>query len=627
MSSPGVAHRENNGVVPPMASNGTDGHGRSVEIWLTAADNCLLAERAEAKGQSIEGYIRDQALGDRILRPSGRSSEVAVLEAQVQELRAKSAQLAVRNAEIEHRLNATTTELEALRRANNAESAERQERIKTLTEHLDLADRHVASTRSRLDQLTAESSRRIANLEGRLRERETEFVAETKRLKDALSTETGKLQKRIAELEDANQRLAEEARLATSAAARQRHALEGRVSSLLNDIELLKTTDAEAIADRDRLITSLRQELEKTKSVAATETAALRQKIADVEAAHQRDLQQNAKLIDGLKATVSALERDLQLAQDAAAAERQRLEAALADERDRARHQINARDEQRRKIEARAEAAEKQAVGATKKVTMEIDRANQLEIRLNAERTARNDEIEALTERMDALAAEREAYQNSANLIIDELRLRLAEAIGDDGATNAVATARDRRDALLDELQTLRAKVAEIEAAPAASSRAENAEEGAENAADPHIAEVLAYARTLEEQIAELRSRLDQPAEPIVAETRHHDDGALSSLRRLLGAKAAITRTPLTNKAWANGSRSRSADAAGSPQQASIRDVAAELKRGWDTVKALEMQYMSAQTERAAAVLHGLQAGAKPIAREQTAAPALERRS
>jgi hypothetical protein len=35
-------------------------------------------------------------------------------------------------------------------------------------------------------------------------------------------------------------------------------------------------------------------------------------------------------------------------------------------------------------------------------------------------------------------------------------------------------------------------------------------------------------------------------------------------------------------------------------RQASVRDVAAELKLTWDTVKALEMLYMRAQIERAA---------------------------
>jgi transposase len=34
-------------------------------------------------------------------------------------------------------------------------------------------------------------------------------------------------------------------------------------------------------------------------------------------------------------------------------------------------------------------------------------------------------------------------------------------------------------------------------------------------------------------------------------------------------------------------------------RQASIRDVAKELKLDWDTVKTLEMQYMRAQIERA----------------------------
>jgi hypothetical protein len=34
-------------------------------------------------------------------------------------------------------------------------------------------------------------------------------------------------------------------------------------------------------------------------------------------------------------------------------------------------------------------------------------------------------------------------------------------------------------------------------------------------------------------------------------------------------------------------------------RQASVRDVAKELKLTWDTVKTLEMQYMRAQIERA----------------------------
>lgn len=403
-----------------------------------------------------------------------------------------------------------------------------------------MADRHVASMRSRLDQLTAESSRRITRLEGRVREQESEFTAEAKRLKDTLSAETGKLQKRVEELEDANHRLAGEARLATTAAARQRHALEGRVSSLLNDIEELKTRDADAIGDRDRVITSLRQDIENTKSLAAAEKAALRQNITDAETARQRDLQQSAKLMDGLKTTGAALAREIELARDAATAERRRFEAALADERDRGRHQIDARDDQRRKVEARAEAAEKQAAGATTKATMEIARANQLEVRLNAERTARTDEIDALTQRIAALSAEREADQNCANLIIDELRLRLAEAIGDDGATNAVASARDRRDAMLDEMQTLRAKLAENEAA--ASPVAESEEEGAETDARARIAEVLAYARSREEEIAELRGRLAQPPAPIVVQAPHNDDSAQPSWRRVFGGKVANGR-------------------------------------------------------------------------------------
>jgi chromosome segregation ATPase len=547
MSDPAVTHRESNAPADrAMAGNVPDGHGGvSLEIRLTATENQILAERAEEVGQSIAGYVRDQAVGDRIPLPPGRGAEIAVLEAQVEELRSKGAQLATHNAELEHRVNTTTTELEALRHADSGECAELRQRIKTLTEHLDSADRHVASMRSRLDQLTVESSRRIARLEGRLREREADFAAEAKRLKDTLSVETGKLLKRVEELEESNHRLAGEAKLATTAAARQRHALESRVSSLLNDIEELKVRDAEAIGDRDRVITSLRLDIENTKSVAAAEKAALRQTIGDMEVAHQRELQQQVKQMDGLKTTVVALERDGQSARDNIDAERRRFEAALADERDRGRYQINARDEQRRKIEARAEAAEKQAAGATAKATMEIARANQLEVRLNAERTARADEIDALTQRIVALAAEREADQNSANLIIDELRLHLSEAIGDTGATSAVAVARERRDAMLGDLQALRTRVAELEATASSASEdagEDDAVEGvSENVARARIAEVMAYAHTLEEEIAEMRGRLDQPPETAIAAVHNHDE-TQPSWRRVFGAKAANGR-------------------------------------------------------------------------------------
>ncbi|MBV8651543.1 MAG: hypothetical protein JO255_08765, partial [Alphaproteobacteria bacterium] len=174
MSDPAVTQREGNAPADPaMAGNVPAGRDVSLEIRLTAAENQILAQRAEEVGQSTAGYIRDQAVGDRIPAPPGRSAEIAVLEAQVEELRSKGAKLATHNAELEQRLGTTTSELEALRRADSGECAELRQRIKTLTEHLDSADRHVASMRSRFDQLTVESSRRIARLEGRLRERET----------------------------------------------------------------------------------------------------------------------------------------------------------------------------------------------------------------------------------------------------------------------------------------------------------------------------------------------------------------------------------------------------------------------------------------------------------------------
>lgn len=554
MSDPAVMLRESNGPAEPAMTGEalTDGQAVNRTVRFTALENQILTERAEAAGQSIVQYIHHQIVGDRLAAPAGRGAEIAVLEAQVEELRSKSAALATRNAEIEHRLSSTTTELEALRHADSGECAELRQRIKTLTEHLDSADRHVASMRSRLDQLTAESSRRIVRLEARLREREADFAAETKRLKDVLAGETGKLLKRIEELEDANHRLAGEAKLASSAAGRQRHALESRVSALLDDIEELKNRDAEAIGDRDRVITGLRQDIESTKSVAASEKAQLRQNLADVEATHQRELAQQAKVMEGLKATVAALERDAQSARDAAAGERRRFEAAIADERDRARYQINARDEQRRKIEARAEAAEKQAAGATAKATMEIARANQLEVRLNAERTARADEIDALTQRIAALTAERQADQNSANLIIDELRLRLAEAIGDDAASNAVSVARDRRDSTLAELESLRARVAELEAGRSNERDADEdelAEDDLEDSARSRIAEVLAYAQTLEEELAEMRGRLGPQeavsSSPAAAPGHDQDDAVDASQptwRRVFGAKVANGR-------------------------------------------------------------------------------------
>jgi hypothetical protein len=447
-------------------------------------------------------------------------AEIAVLEREVEALRSRCASLAAHNAELERKLSGATAEAESLRAADSGECAALRQRIKTLSEHLDTADRHVASMRSRLDQQSAEATRRIARLETGLRDREVDFAAETKRLNSALGIETGKRQKRIEELEEANERLAAEAKGARSAAVRERHSLESRVSSLLADIAELKKRDAEAIGDRDRTIIALRQDIENLKSVAAAEKSQLRQSLADAEAIRQRDALQHTKIVDGLKSTIGGLERDSQSVRETAAAERRRFEAALADERERARRLLDARDEQRRKIEARAEAAEKQATGATATVTMEIVRANQLEARLNAERTARSEEIEALQQHSVAMAAQLEANQNSSNLIVDELRVRLAEFAGEDAASAAVSAARERRDSLLSEVAALRARLAEAEAPRAiVDDESHNDDNGAsgetlENGAHVRIAEVMAYAQSLESELAELRAHVEASPEP-----------------------------------------------------------------------------------------------------------------
>jgi chromosome segregation ATPase len=120
------------------------------------------------------------------------------------------------------------------------------------------------------------------------------------------------------------------------------------------------------------------------------------------------------------------------------------------------------------------------------------------------------------------VAAQLEASQNSSNLIVDELRVRLAEYAGEEAAAAAVATARDRRDSLLSELATLRARLAELEAARATVDHsASNDEEGEtsgkspENGAHARIAEVMAYAQSLENELAELRAQAEVVPEPL----------------------------------------------------------------------------------------------------------------
>jgi hypothetical protein len=479
--------------------------------------------------------------------PSGRGAEIAVLESQVEELRSQSASLATRNAALDLRLANATVELDALRAADAGECAELRERIKALTEHLDSADRHVASMRSRLDQLTMESTRRIARLENQLRERELHFAGEIKRLKDARASETEKLQRRIEELIEANRRLATETKESNSAAARQRHSLENRVASLLNDIDEMKQRDAEAIGDRDRVITGLRHDIENTKSVAAAEKAHLRQNLADAETTHHREAAQHAKLMENLKTTVATLEREALSASEAMMGDRRRFEAAIADERDRARHQIDARDEQRRKIEARAEAAEKQAAGALATATKEITRANQLEVRLNAERTSRGDEIEALQQQNAALTAQREADHNSTTLIIDELRVRLAEVAGEDAASTAVAAARIRLEERDSEVELLRGRIAELEAERAAVTEPDVGDDEDDQVQDEpvdgaraQITEVMDYARTLEEQLGEVQQRRNEASVEQVGKAA--EEPSPSWRRQLFGSRVVSSR-------------------------------------------------------------------------------------
>src|SRR5258708_40296963 len=104
-------------------------------------------------------------------------AEIAVLEREVEALRSRSAALAAQNAELERKLSGAAAEAESLRAADSGECAVLRQRIQTLSEHLDTADRHVASMRSRLDQQSAGATRRITRLQAGLREREAEFVA------------------------------------------------------------------------------------------------------------------------------------------------------------------------------------------------------------------------------------------------------------------------------------------------------------------------------------------------------------------------------------------------------------------------------------------------------------------
>jgi chromosome segregation ATPase len=432
---------------------------------LTPAE--MLRQRAAAAGEEMAQALRRQARPEPVAAPADRKPDLAVLLPQVEELRTRADGLATRNAELERQLAKITIEAESLRAAEGDAGAELRRRIETLSEHLDAADRHVGSLRDRLDAQSADSARRIASLETKLAAREAELSGDVERLNAALAGETARLQQRIDELIAANDGLAAEARGAATAASRQRQGLETRIAALLADIDEMKTRHEEALADRDRTGADLRREIEKTQLAAGAEQAQLRHNLAESEAVRQRDAAQHASMVSALKATIASLEREGRSLRDAADIERRRLEGAIVDERDRARRLLEARDEVRRTIEARAEAAEKQAAGATAAATLGVARFQELERRLDGERTSRADEIAALEERIAALTSQLAATQNSNALVIDDLRLRLA-ATGDDGeAATFVEAAQERIGALTDELEMLRARLAERDASAA----------------------------------------------------------------------------------------------------------------------------------------------------------------
>jgi chromosome segregation ATPase len=433
-----------------------DMQATSPKLKFTKAENKLIRERAEATGQSIADYIRARALGE----VDADGPDVSVLQRQVVQLRSRCEALTAVKAELEQRLTVRTAEVEGLRDSDAGEVNELRQRLATLTEHLDTADRHVASLRDRLDRQGGESARHVAVLETRLRDREAELA----RINTSISSEAEEAARKLDELQRANQRLATEAHAANAAAARQRQSIESRVNLLLSDIEEMKKRNAEALGDRDRVITQLRQEIEKVRSAAGAEQAIYRQTITDLETARQRDAAQHARTVEVMKAKLAGVAREMQSAHEAGIAERQRLETALSETRERMRRQLDAHAEERRRIEARAEAAEKQAAGATAKATMEIARTNELEMRLSQDRAGRSEEIEALQQRLEALTAQLTTTQYTNELIIDDLRVRLAEFEGDKAATGAVAAARQRLTALLSEIDLLRTCLAEAEA-------------------------------------------------------------------------------------------------------------------------------------------------------------------
>jgi hypothetical protein len=428
----------------------------------TAAE--ILRERALAAGEEIAEYMRRRAAGEPVPEVIDRKAELAATRREAEELRRTNETLSRRNGELERQLAKIARDIKSGRPAAGEEGeAELRRRVETLTKHLDAADRHVSTMRDRLDAETADAARRINQLETRLAAREAELGGQVERLEAALAGETARLQKKVDDLEAANESLAAEAKAAAVAAAQQRQGLESRVTALLADVEDAKGRYGQAIADRDRRIVELQREGERNRSAASLEQVRLRQALAESEANRRRDIEQHNAAAHSLKSTIASLERDLASTKDSAEAERRRLEGAIIDERDRGRRQIEARDEERRRIEARAQAAEKQAAAATATATAQLARLQQLEIELGEARIARIDEINALNERVAAFEGQLVAAESSSSLVIDDLRLRLAERTDDTGDADQVAAAQLRIQALTDELEELRSRVAEYE--------------------------------------------------------------------------------------------------------------------------------------------------------------------
>jgi chromosome segregation ATPase len=480
-----------------------------------------------------------ESVGGAPVQAAALENELGLQRRQIEALQSERGELVAQNAGLERRLADLSAEIDTLHSASpNEEAAELRLRIQSLTEHLATADRHVAQMRGRLDEQTGDARRQIATLETRLREREAELGGEVRRLEAAFAGETEQRQKQVAELTEANVRLTKEMQDAAAATARQRQMLESRVSTLLADIESLRTRHAEATADRERTIAGLRQEVEEVRAAASNEASQLRRAYADSEAARQREAARYAKAIEELKSRIAVLERDGHAARQAAGLEAKRLEAALAEERERARRLLDARDEERRKIEARAEAAEKQAAAATATATLEIAHAHELEMRLGSEGSKRADEIAALEQRIEALTMQLDAAQASSELVVDDLRIRLAALEGDQAAAAAVTAARQRSDALATEVEGLRARLADAE---------HRAERGAAMPESADTAALLTRHAAVQAQVAELEGHIHALETELGDAHRRLEDALATSAANAAAAASAAAEVVQAN--------------------------------------------------------------------------------